>query len=191
MQTDAHHSLTANLTSQAKFIIQQFKQQISNQPAMVCRYAALISILIHNYISQLSSSVSWNLIAKISQTLKTVLFKCPNTLRFGKNTLLCIVFGNDRGKTKSSMSDTLHKPVKNPWTSETEFDWLAVYMSIPEVKIATYLIIFSASFAHRNKKQLNCTCSAEAAEAVPIGWLCCPAGSSMFNSNLHDEFIFG
>ena len=51
MQTDAHHSLTANLTSQAKFIIQQFKQQIPYRPAMVFRYAALISILIHNFIS--------------------------------------------------------------------------------------------------------------------------------------------
>lgn len=79
---------------------------------------------------------------------------------------------------------------RNPWTSTTEFDQLAVYMSTAEVKIATYLIISSVSFFHQNKKQLNFTCSAEAAEAVPIGWLCCPDGSSMFNSNLHDYFFF-
>lgn len=75
---------------------------------------------------------------------------------------------------------------RNPWTGTTEFDQLAVYMSTAEVKIATYLVISSVSFFHQNKKQLNFTCSAEAAEAVPIGWLCCPDGSSMFNSNLHD-----
>ena len=50
---------------------------------------------------------------------------------------------------------------------------------------------FTSSQSLATTLKMQFTCSAEADEAVPICWFCCPDGNSMFSSNLHvkDKFV--